>query len=310
MNVKRFQNKVAESRIALPATAVYVLTMCALSGMFGGGRWLQVSLLGFAGYLMFQLNNVNALIRIFSRMVSCSYLVLMTMAFFLFEDIANSIISVLAIAFYIFFFSIYQEGRAVGRIFYAFAILGTMSVIFVQTLYFVSIIWVLLFTNIMAGNVRMIVASLLGLILPYWFVGAYGVFSGNALLIVPHFEALLEFGPLADWQVVSRAEIFTLCFVALLSITGMIHFRLNNYKDKIRTRMLFEIFSVMNLCLMVFIALQPNLIEPLLTLLIVNTAPMIAHYIALTNTKVTNVSFYIIILITLGITIGNVWTLF
>ena len=45
-------------------------------------------------------------------------------------------------------------------------------------------------------------------------------------------------------------------------------------------------------------------------LLIVNTAPMIAHYIALTNTKVTNVSFYIIILITLGITIGNVWTLF
>ena len=259
-----------------------------------------MALLGFAGYLMFQLNNVNALIRIFSRMVSCSYLVLMTMAFFLFEDIANSIISVLAIAFYIFFFSIYQEGRAVGRIFYAFAILGTMSVIFVQTLYFVPIIWVLLFTNIMAGNVRMIVASLLGLILPYWFIAAYGVFSGNALLIVPHFEALLEFGPLADWQVVSRAEILTLCFVALLSITGMIHFRLNNYKDKIRTRMLFEIFSVMNLCLMVFIALQPNLIEPLLTLLIVNTAPMIAHYIALTNTKVTNVSSYIIILITLG----------
>lgn len=68
-----------------------------------------MALLGFAGYLMFQLNNVNALIRIFSRMVSCSYLVLMTMAFFLFEDIANSIISVLAIAFYIFFFSIYQE---------------------------------------------------------------------------------------------------------------------------------------------------------------------------------------------------------
>lgn len=269
-----------------------------------------MALLGFSGYLMFQLNNVNALIRIFSRMVSCSYIVLMTMAFFLFEDIANSIISLLAIAFYIFFFSIYQEGRAVGRIFYAFAILGTMSVIFVQTLYFVPIIWVLLFTNIMAGNVRMIVASLLGLILPYWFIAAYGVFSGNTLLIVPHFEALLEFGPLADWQVVSRAEIFTLCFVALLSITGMIHFRLNNYKDKIRTRMLFEIFSVMNLCLMVFIALQPNLIEPLLTLLIVNTAPMIAHYIALTNTKVTNVSFYIIILITLGITIGNVWTLF
>lgn len=310
MNVKRFQNKVAESRIALPATAIYVLTVCALSDMFGNGMWLQVALLGFAGYLMFQLNNVNALIRIFSRMVSCSYLVLMTMAFFLFEDIANSIISVSAIAFYLFFFSIYQDGTAVGRIFYAFAMLGIMSVVCVQTLYFVPIIWVLLFTNIMAGNVRMIIASLIGLILPYWFIGAYGFLLGDATLMIPHFEALLEFGPIADWQDVGRAEIITTCFVVLLSVMGMIHFRLNNYKDKIRTRMLFEIFSVMNLCLIVFIVLQPNMIEPLLTLLIVNTAPMLAHYIALTNTKITNVSFYIIILITLGITISNVWTLF
>ena len=90
----------------------------------------------------------------------------------------------------------------------------------------------------------------------------------------------------------------------------MIHFRLNNYKDKIRTSMMFEIFSVMNLCLLLFIALQPNHIDALLTLLIVNTTPMIAHYIALTNTKITNLSFYIILLITLGLTIGNVWTLF
>ena len=310
MNVKRFQNKVAESRIALPATIVYVLIMCTLSDMFDNGMWLQVALLGLAGYLMFQLNNVNALIRIFSRMVSCSYLVLMTMTFFLFEDVANSIISILAIAFYLFFFSLYQDGKAVGRIFYAFAMVGIMSVVWVQALYFVPIIWVLLFTNIMAGNVRMIIASLLGLIFPYWFIAAYGLLSGDVTLIISHFEALFEFEPLSNWQEVSVSEIVTVGFVIFLSIIGMIHFRLNNYKDKIRTRMLFEIFSVMNLCLIVFIALQPNMIEPLLTLLIVNTAPMIAHYIALTNTKITNGSFYIIILITLGLTIGNVWTLF
>lgn len=162
----------------------------------------------------------------------------------------------------------------------------------------------------MAGNARMIIASLMGLTLPYWFIGAYGLMSGDVMLLMPHFESLAEFAPIADWQNVSWAEIITFGFVGLLSITGMIHFRLNNYKDKIRTRMMFEIFSVMNLCLLLFIALQPNHIDALLTLLIVNTTPMIAHYIALTNTKITNLSFYIILLITLGLTIGNVWTLF
>ena len=103
------------------------------------------------------------------------------------------------------------------------------------------------------------------------------------------------------------SHIVTALYVAVLSVVGMVHFRLNNYKDKIRTRMLFEIFSVMALCTILFIILQPQHIDYLLAMLIVSAAPMIGHYIALTHTFVTNISFYVIVVVTLALTCCNIW---
>ena len=71
--------------------------------------------------------------------------------------------------------------------------------------------------------------------------------------------------------------------------------------------MLFEIFSVLALAAIVFMILQPQHIDYLLALLIVSTSPMIGHYIALTNTFITNISFYVMLVVALIITCVNLW---
>ena len=88
---------------------------------------------------------------------------------------------------------------------------------------------------------------------------------------------------------------------------GMIHFRLNNFKDKIRTRMLFEVFSVMSLVSMVMMAVHPQSMDYQLALLIVSTSPMVGHYFALTHTFWTNISFYVILIVSLALTAFNIW---
>lgn len=307
MRIKRFQNKVAESRYTLPFTSAYAILLCLVGGMFANGMWGQFALLALSSYLIMELNNVNALIRIYSRMVSCSYLALTVMAFFLLDDIRCCILPVCMVAFYLFLFSAYQDKGAVGRVFYAFVMLGVASVFFVKILYFLPIFWLLMFTNIMCGNIRTVMSSLFGIVLPYWFIGAYYLFLGNMDDIYMHFAMLADFDIMADWQNVEPHRLITIAFVAVLALTGMIHFRLNNYKDKIRTRMLFEIFSVVDICILLFMALQPAYNDELLALLLVNTAPLIGHYIALTNTLITNISFYFILVATAGITIFNIW---
>lgn len=307
MIVKRFQNRVAESRIALPVTGVYAFAVCALGGLFTEQLWVQFVLLAVSSFLMMELNNVNALIRIYSRMVSCSFLVLAVMSQYLVVDVRCGIVQACFIAFYLFLFSAYQDNRAMGRVFYAFLMLGIASTMFVQILFFVPVVWVLLCTNLMVRSFRAFVSSLFGLLVPYWFMVAYYLYIDDVDSLLDHFLQIAQFGPVLGWMNMPVSHILTAAYVAILAVVGMIHFRLNNYKDKIRTRMLFEIFSVLALAAIVFMILQPQHIDYLLALLIVSTSPMIGHYIALTNTFITNISFYVMLVVALIITCVNLW---
>lgn len=307
MIVKRFQNRVAESRIALPVTGVYAFAVCALGGLFTEQLWVQFVLLAVSSFLMMELNNVNALIRIYSRMVSCSFLVLAVMSQYLVVDVRCGIVQACFIAFYLFLFSAYQDNRAMGRVFYAFLMLGIASTMFVQILFFVPLVWVLLCTNLMVRSFRAFVSSLFGLLVPYWFMVAYYLYIDDVDSLLDHFLQIAQFGSVLGWMDMPVSHILTAAYVAILAVVGMIHFRLNNYKDKIRTRMLFEIFSVLALAAIVFMILQPQHIDYLLALLIVSTSPMIGHYIALTNTFITNISFYVMLVVALIITCVNLW---
>ena len=307
MIVQRFQNRGAESRIALPVTGVYAFAVCALGGLFTEQLWVQFVLLAVSSFLMMELNNVNALIRIYSRMVSCSFLVLAVMSQYRVVDVRCGIVQACFIAFYLFLFSAYQDNRAMGRVFYAFLMLGIASTMFVQILFFVPVVWVLLCTNLMVRSFRAFVSSLFGLLVPYWFMVAYYLYIDDVDSLLDHFLQIAQFGPVLGWMDMPVSHILTAAYVAILAVVGMIHFRLNNYKDKIRTRMLFEIFSVLALAAIVFMILQPQHIDYLLALLIVSTSPMIGHYIALTNTFITNISFYVMLVVALIITCVNLW---
>ena len=152
-------------------------------------------MLAVSSFLMMELNNANALIRIYSRMVSCSFIAFVMMAKFLLVSLPCGIVQLFFIAFFLFFFKAYQDKRATGTVFYAFAMLGIASTQFVQILYFLPIALVLLFTNILAGTARTLCAALMGVLTPYWFVGGYCVYADKLDALVGHVQGLWTFAP-------------------------------------------------------------------------------------------------------------------
>jgi hypothetical protein len=64
----------------------------------------------------------------------------------------------------------------------------------------------------------------------------------------------------------------------------------------------------MSLATVVFIAVQPQHADLLTSLLIVNTSPLIAHFIALTRGRWTNLTTIVIMIATLSLTFFNLWT--
>ena len=95
MAVRRIQNRIAESRFLLPAAAVIATGTYLAAGLIEKQMWIQFAFFALSTWLFAETNNINALLRIYSRMVSSSFLMLSCAASFLFTDLQVGITHIL-----------------------------------------------------------------------------------------------------------------------------------------------------------------------------------------------------------------------
>lgn len=308
MQKKRIQNKIAESRW----TQVYVVSAAALVWIIAGLHHPAVIVPGIclllSTYLMMELNNGNALIRIYSRMVSCSFLVFATMAGFMFPSVRAAIVMLGTVGYYTLSFRCYQDAHAPGWTFYAYFCIGMASIAWVQILFFLPIFWIIMRTNLLALSIRNFCASILGLLLPYWFLSGYLAAKGDLSVLVNHFAQLAVFHEPLRLTSLSVSELVMISFVLLCALIGIVHFLNQKRNDNIRTRLFYQIFITVDLSAAVFLLLQPRHYEALLSMLMVTTAPLIAHFFALTRTRLTNWMFVFLSCSAVIIMLINLWT--
>ena len=280
--MKRLQNKIAESRFALPVVAVYTAAMWLAGGIIARQQYVEFALFAVSAYLMAEMNNRNALIRIYSRMVSCSFLVFETMAWSA-SNLQTSatldtwLVQLCFIAAYLTLFSCYQD-KLIG-------------------------------TNLMAFSGRNFWASLIGLTLPYWFLGGYCALTGQIDYITAHFAPEVWVTPLFQGiELLKPDTIVTVAFIAVSALIGITHFMRNSYKDKIRTRMIYETLITVTLFCLAFMILQPCHHANLTGILAIHAAVLTGHFIALTNTKITNIAFCLLTAAAIAITVSNLIT--
>ena len=164
MTRKRRQERIATSRLTLPLTALYGAVVALLAGAVQQGLWVQTACLFIATETIAMLNNHYSLTRVYSRMLSCTYLMLSAAVCFRGTNTNESIVTLCFIAFYFIIFQAYQNRRGAGPVFYAFAMIGIASIFFVKILYFVPFLWIALAAYILAFSLRTFTASILGLL--------------------------------------------------------------------------------------------------------------------------------------------------
>lgn len=316
--IKRAQNRVAGSRLTLPVVMAYAIAVWLASGLLIPavpitlasllqGAWVQFVCFLLSAYLMAELNNNNALIRIFSRLVSCSFLVLLCAACFLFVSMRGAIVQLCIIAFYLLFFRTYQDKESAAWPFYAFLCLGLASTAYVHILFYIPFFFIMMHFQLSSLSWRTFFASVIGLITPYWFLIPWFVFKYEDGQFVKHLMALADFQPIHYFQQIALPQLLILVFVLLLAVTGTVHYLRNSHDDRIRVRQLYGFFIFMWLLTAVFLFLQPQHYDILLRILIINTSPLIAHFISLTHTRITNIAFYVISTVAVLLMLFNLW---
>lgn len=302
--MKRLQNRISGSRFALPVTAVYSLAawlgMCAICGR----TYAELAVFAMSAYLMAELNNRNALIRMYSRMVSCSFLVLGTMAAPAIGRLEVFAVQLCFIAAYLLLFASYQDKRAQGRMFYAFMFIGAASAVCPPSLLFVPVLWVLAATNLMAMSWRNFWASAIGLITPYWFIAGYCAITGDMTIPLRLADSFTQAMDTAR-HMPEPGALVSFAVTLLAAVTGAVHFMRNSYKDKIRTRMIYEMLITLAAFTAALAVLQPANAGQLTGILIVNASILAGHFFALTCTRFTNIAFILLALLALAATAFN-----
>lgn len=306
--MKRFQKRIAQSRTVLPVVSVYALAVWLTLCMSAGKSYAEPALFALSAYLMAELSTRNTLIRVYSRIVPCVFLVLGTMTAPNFGNIDVLIVQLCFISAYLLLFSCYQEKQAQGRMFYSFACIGIAGIIYPQALLFVPVIWILTGTDLMAFSVRNFCASLIGLAAPYWFYVGYCAMNGdfNCVSRILEVQTLWD---MSQYLVPFRLNVDTtvsLGFIVFATAIGAIHFLRNSYMDKIRTRMIYEFLIIISIFTAVLIVLQPQHAAMLTALLTINASILAGHFIALTDTRLTNIMFCILAIMALTVTAFNI----
>lgn len=304
---KRLQNKIAASRFSLPVTATLAALVWVAVGFMAGNIWVEFAFTIISTLLMVELNNRNALMRTYSRMVSCSFLALITMATLPCPSFKASIVTLCFIAFYLIIWNGYQDKISTGWTFYAFFCIGLASTVFIQVIYYLPFLWMLMlfFTN--SFSIRTFFASLIGVITPYWFSTGYYLYTDNLDGLIAHFVEFINYHELFDYSQITDHQVVTFAFIIILSIIGTIHFLRTSYADKIRTRMIYESFIMINVVTLVFLILQPQHDYELGGIMTVNTAPLIAHFITFTKGKIANISFIMLLALMVLVMLFNIF---
>lgn len=290
--------------------AVYAIVVWLLAGLATHSWWMQLGCFVVSCYLVIQINNVHVLIRIYSRMVSAIFLAMYCTACFLFSSLQGAITLMLLAACLLLLFTTYQDRDSTGRSYYTFLTLSLASLVFPQVLYFTPILWMLMFFNLQCMSWKTWSASLLGLLTPYWTWAGWLLYEGDLTPLVAHLSLLADLKQPFDYSTLTLPQWLVFFYVVILAVTGAIHYVRKNFMDKIRTRMLYGCLFWINAAAVAFMIVQPRHYDMLISIMIITTAPLIGHYLALTNTKWTNISFYVIAAATLVLTIFNlIWSL-
>ncbi len=301
--IKRLQNRIAESGTIFFVSAFYTVVIWLVSGCELLHNWLQICCLILSAYLMREFTNNNSLIRIRTQLVSSIFLILSAATPALFASTMSYAIDVCMIASLFLLFKTYQNEHSTGYIYFAFTCLGIASLLAIQVLYFVPILWLLTLTQLQSFNWRTWSASVLGLLTPYWICSPWIVFTSNWHLTATHFEGLTTFGPLFDYSQFSFNEMLFLILVIILSLISFIDFWQKSFLDSIRTRQFFGFFYILFVFALVLLSIRPDLHEIFIPVITACAAPLIAHFFALTHSKVTNILFIVSIVFVLFITL-------
>ena len=333
MRNKRLQGRVTAGRFTLPVV-ILICLVCWMATSFllpdmnpdkeaGYSLWqsacaflppawinriISFGLYAIIGYFLIELNNTYGIIRMRASVQTSLYFLLVTACPGMHLLYAGDVAAVAYLVSLYFLFKSYQQPHPVGYVFHSFAFIGIGSLLFPQLLFFIPV-WLIGSYSFQSLTVRSFCGALIGLTLPYWFLLGHAFFYGQMELFYQPFTELVHFQRIDPLKELSLWELVTLGYLFILFVVSAVHCIVCGFDDKIRTRSFLHFLIFLNICIFLFILLQPAHCMDLLSLLMIGVSILVGHLFVLTSSKASNLFFIGSMAGLFFLFCFNVWTL-
>lgn len=306
LNAKRIQKKVTTSSFLLPVAAACCTLLWALAHPFQDlSHWIGLAFCIGCTVLMAELNNTHVMIRIRTRMVSTSFMVLWTCCGFL-HPFQYAHLGVLGLLIcYHAMMNVYQQKQSAGITFFIYLCLGCISLI-IQPICILGVVFFFFLGYFRALTFKSFLAGILGFLLPSWLGFSMCFLTDRTDLALNHATDFNAWIPL-QYHTLNSHHLLSFILLLILVLPSIFHFLHNNYQDKIKVRMFFYVALWMELFLTLCIFIFPHLFQEFFLLLLMNSSPLIAHFFTLSSNRFSGWFFLAALVLVLLVTIMNLW---
>lgn len=267
-------------------------------------RIISLAIAALSVYIVAELNNTHVLLRISSRMISSSFAFLLGILVCFHALQPALVIMFVMLLSYTFFFHMYQSLDPIPP-FLTFLIISTASLLMPKLLIIVIVYWICMI-YMRAFSMRSFIASIIGLILPYWILSAVAYVLGEYDLLIHYYQAFTTF-QLPDYSVLTFQRLAMLAIVFIFYATGVVDFYINSFQDKTRTRIIYNVLVFHGLFVLIILFAMPQYFMVLLALLAIDSAILFGHFVALTYNRFTHL--YILSLLVLSVVVATLQVL-
>ena len=260
---------------------------------------VNYALVLFIGLLLLWLNRRFSLIRTKTLLPFLFYMLFLTIdstAFFSFEGNINTFF-LLIIVFY--FFKSYQSEKFIEQAFNIGLLLSLGSLFSGQMLFFIPMIWIGL-ACMQVLSAKSFFASLVGILIPYWLVFCWFLYQKNLVGFAEPFYHLIQIKPLSVLDF-NTSDWLRICFSGVITICGIVNFRMNSFKDKIKTRVYFYLLIALIVYVFLLLAFGILPMSEYIGIYYFSVSLFAAHFFATVNTRMSTIFFYLFLITFLGL---------
>lgn len=304
MNINKFQTEVATGRFTLPVVVLACLVLWGVSTHEWtdlGSLFILVSI----GYLMIEANTTFTLIRTRTALPVSIYWVTCSILFFLHPFEWGNLMALAFMAAIFQFFRSYESPTASAPVYNAFLCLGLGSLFFPQAIWFVPLLLVSMIPFRTSG-IKNILAALLGLVTPYWFLLGYAFCTNRMPLFLTPIQEMTHISPIGYNQLPTN-EIISWFFVTLIHTIFGCHYLQMSYIDRTRTRIFHSFLMYAGWWTMVLCILQPQHLHVLLPVQVICMSFLGGHLFTLTRNRFSGILFVVIFVSIILLCIYNLW---